>query len=116
MAVSSAIEEAKGLVKDRLSELEVERKSLEKALTALSPNGSGPARRPRGSRPGRPKGTRKGGTRRDHLLDLVKENPGIGASEAAKRLKIKPNYLYRVIGDLVKTKQLKKDGRKLYAV
>ena len=35
-------------------------------------------------------------------MKLVKANPGITASEIAKQMKIKPNYLYRVMGDLQK--------------
>ncbi len=29
-------------------------------------------------------------------------------------MKIKPNYLYRVLGDLQKEKRVRKDGRKYY--
>jgi len=44
-------------------------------------------------------------------VKLVKDNPGISASEIAKRLKIKPNYLYRVMGDLQKEGRVSKKGR-----
>ena len=33
-------------------------------------------------------------------MKLIKDNPGITASEIAKQMKIKPNYMYRVLGDL----------------
>ena len=33
------------------------------------------------------------------------------ASEIAKSMKIKPNYLYRVLSDLEKQKRVKKKGR-----
>ncbi|MGH2950511.1 MAG: winged helix-turn-helix transcriptional regulator [Solirubrobacterales bacterium] len=41
----------------------------------------------------------------------MKANPGISASEIAKKLRIKPNYLYRVLGDLEKEGRVKKSGR-----
>ena len=85
-----------------------------------------PGRRP-GRRPGRPKGStskksttakkgtrrrkRRGGTRADQAVKLIQQNPGITASEIAKSMKIKPNYLYRVLSDLEKQKRVKKKGR-----
>jgi DNA-binding IscR family transcriptional regulator len=42
---------------------------------------------------------------------LIKANPGISASEVAKRMRIKPNYLYRVLGQLEKEGRVKKSGR-----
>ena len=44
-------------------------------------------------------------------MQLVENNPGITASEIAKKMKIKPNYLYRVLGDLEKEGRVKKKGR-----
>ena len=44
-------------------------------------------------------------------MKLVKSNPGITASEIAKKLKIKPNYLYRVMGELEKEGEVTKKGR-----
>jgi DNA-binding IscR family transcriptional regulator len=44
-------------------------------------------------------------------VKIVTSNPGITASEIAKRMKIKPNYLYRVMGDLQKDGQVRKKGR-----
>jgi predicted HTH transcriptional regulator len=76
--------------------------------------------------PGRPKGSsskaaakgtkkrrrrRRGGTRADQAVNLIKQRPGITASEIAKSMKIKPNYLYRVLSDLEKQKKVKKKGR-----
>ena len=54
---------------------------------------------------------RRGGTRADQAVKLVQQNPGITASEIAKSMKIKPNYLYRVLSDLEKQKRVKKKGR-----
>jgi len=44
-------------------------------------------------------------------VTLVEEQPGLSASAIAKRLKIKPNYLYRVLGDLEKEGRVRKEGR-----
>ncbi len=44
-------------------------------------------------------------------MKLVTENPGISASEIAKQMKIKPNYLYRVLADLEQQGRVRKDGR-----
>ncbi|MCW2988205.1 MAG: hypothetical protein JWM24_1143, partial [Solirubrobacterales bacterium] len=57
---------------------------------------------------------RKGGTRGDQAVELITSQPGISASDVAKTMKIKPNYLYRVLGDLEKEGRVKKDGRQYY--
>ena len=57
---------------------------------------------------------RRGGTRADQTVKLIEKSPGIGASEIAKTMKIKPNYLYRVLGDLEKEGRVKKKGRQYY--
>jgi DNA-binding IscR family transcriptional regulator len=48
-------------------------------------------------------------------VKLVAANPGISASEVAKKMKIKPNYLYRVLGELEKEGKVRKDGRAYHA-
>ena len=58
---------------------------------------------------------RRGGTRADQAVALIKANPGISASEIAKKMKIQPNYMYRVLGDLQKEGKVKKSGRKYTA-
>ena len=116
---TNALDEARDLVMKRLAELDDERKRLERALAELGGKVTGR----RG--PGRPKGStskatakgpkrrrrRRGGTRSDQAVKLIKEKPGITASEIAKSMKIKPNYLYRVLSDLEKQKKVKKKGR-----
>lgn len=108
---TNVLNEARSLVEKRLKELDHERVRLERALADLT--GGRVGRR----RPGRPRGSsgggrkRRGGTRGDQAVKLVKSNPGISASEIAKRLKIKPNYLYRVMGDLQKEGKVRKKGR-----
>jgi sugar-specific transcriptional regulator TrmB len=121
-STSKVLDEARDLVTKRLAELDEERKRLERALAELG----GKAARKAGRRPGRPKGStsakstgakkgrrrkRRGGTRADQAVTLIKQNPGITASEIAKSMKIKPNYLYRVLSDLEKQKRVKKKGR-----
>jgi hypothetical protein len=108
---SNVLNEAKALVQKRLQELDQERARLERALADLTGERSGRRRpgRPRGSGGGRR--SRRGGTRADQAVKIVNSNPGIGASEIAKRLKIKPNYLYRVMGDLQKEGRVSKKGR-----
>jgi len=122
---SSSIEETRQFIQERLAKLEDERKSLEGALAQL---GGKVARRA----PGRPRGRkapasapasggapkkrrkRRGGTRGDQAVKLIEGQPGISASDVAKEMKIKPNYLYRVLGDLEKEGRVKKDGRQYY--
>jgi DNA invertase Pin-like site-specific DNA recombinase len=126
-STTHVLDEARNLVKRRLAELDDERKRLERALADLGGKVTGRPGRPRGRRPGRPRGSgtrkakaaprgRRKGTRADEAVALVEKNPGISASEIAKSLKIKPNYLYRVLGDLEKQKRVKKKGRKYFPV
>lgn len=107
-------------------ELEDQLRQAEQALTALGgkatrrgpgrPRGS--AKKSRGSSAGggapRRRRKRRGGTRADQAVKLIEENPGIGASDVAKQMKIKPNYLYRVLGDLEKEGRVKKNGRQYH--
>jgi hypothetical protein len=125
--VSNVLDEASNLLKQRIAELDAERTRLERALANLTGGGKGTARR----RPGRPRGSaskapkaagaprrrrgRRGGTRADQAVKLIQANPGISASEIAKTMKIKPNYLYRVLGDLQKEGRVKKKGRQYSA-
>jgi DNA-binding IclR family transcriptional regulator len=44
-------------------------------------------------------------------VKLITASPGISASEIAKQMKIKPNYLYRVLAELEKEGRVRKDGR-----
>jgi sugar-specific transcriptional regulator TrmB len=115
--VSGAVDQAADLLKSRIRELEDELSKLQRALSSLTGGRQGR----RG--PGRPPGSRsrarttaaprrrRGGTRADQAVRLVKANPGISASEVAKKMRIKPNYLYRVLGDLEKEGRVKKSGR-----
>jgi sugar-specific transcriptional regulator TrmB len=113
---SSAVDEAANVIRERLRALDAERLKLERALSHLTePIRRGPGR-PRGSRT-RTTARRRGrrNTRSDQAVKMIRENPGITASEIAKRMRIKPNYLYRVLGDLQKQGVVKKDGRRYTA-
>jgi len=129
-STSNVLDEALDLVKKRLAELDEERKRLERALAELGGTITrGRPGRPRGSGrgPGRPRKTttagaaraprrrrRRGGTRADQAVNLVEQNPGISASDIAKQMKIKPNYLYRVLGELEKEGRVSKKGREYH--
>jgi hypothetical protein len=76
--------------------------------------------------PGRPKGSttrrrstngrrrrgRRGGTRAEQALKVVRDNPGITVSEMAGKMSIKQaNYLYRVMNQLESEGAVKKTGK-----
>jgi len=116
---SSAVDQAATLLKERIGELESELAKLQRALANLTDGRQGrrgPGR-PRGSTAGttRRRRRRRGGTRADQAVKLIKQNPGITASEIARRMSIQPNYMYRVLGDLQKEGKVKKSGRKYTA-
>jgi predicted Rossmann fold nucleotide-binding protein DprA/Smf involved in DNA uptake len=128
MPSNNVVDEARQLINDRLAQLEDERKRLEGALKELGGKvGRRSPGRPRGSKSsgGASAGTstpsaapkkrkRRGGTRADQAVKLIEDQPGISASDVATTMKIKPNYLYRVLGDLEKEGRVKKDGRQYY--
>lgn len=139
-STSNVLDEALGLVQKRLAELDEERQRLERALAELGGTVTRRPGRPPGTGkrgPGRPRKTasaaasapasaptstaaprrrrrRRGGTRADQAVALVEQNPGISASEIAKQMKIKPNYLYRVLGEMEKEGRVTKKGREYH--
>jgi DNA-binding IclR family transcriptional regulator len=125
-STTNVLNEARDLVQKRLAELDEERKRLERALAELGGKATRRAPgRPRGSKSTsrtstpttsspRKRRKRRGGTRADQAVSLIEGAPGISASDVAKQMKIKPNYLYRVLGDLEKEGRVKKDGRQYY--
>lgn len=118
-SAKNAVAEAADILRDRIRELDEERAKLERALASLTGGREGK----RG--PGRPRGSgtsassngrrrrrrRKGGTRAEQALKLIADKPGMGASEIARDLGIKPNYMYRVLSELESEGKVKKDGR-----
>lgn len=57
------------------------------------------------ARRGRPSGT---GARAQEALKLVEKHPGITIGELAKKMKIKANYLYRVLPQLEKSGKVRR--------
>jgi predicted Rossmann fold nucleotide-binding protein DprA/Smf involved in DNA uptake len=134
MPPANVFDEARDALERSVRELREQLSQAEEALEKLGGKATrrGPGRPARPGRrgPGRPKGStnkasagttaprkrrkRRGGTRADQAVQLIESQPGISASDVAKTMKIKPNYLYRVLGDLEKEGRVKKDGRQYY--
>ena len=123
---TQVLDEFRDRLRERRDELTEELREIEQLLGVGGGKGRG------GRRPGRPRGSgakastttkstagvpkrrrrrRRGGTRADQAVKLVESNPGITASEIAKQMKIKPNYLYRVLGELEQEGRVTKKGR-----
>jgi len=115
------LEEKKREIKSRLAELKPLVDEYQRLLsahdaldgvkaTSTALRRTGAAKKPgaasRGR--GRPKGS---GTRAKEALALVKGRPGITIPEIAEAMKIKQNYLYRVMPDLQKDGLVRKEGR-----
>jgi hypothetical protein len=126
-STTNVLDEARDLLHRRLADLDEERKRLERALAELGgkatrrspgrPRGSSTsttATKAAGGGPTKRRRRRRGGTRADQAVGLIEKEPGISASDVAKQMKIKPNYLYRVLGDLEKEGRVKKDGRQYF--
>jgi|1185.fasta_scaffold340529_2 hypothetical protein len=107
--VSNTVDQARTLLERRLRELDDERKQVEAALAGLGRS----ARRG----PGRPRrrttaGRRRGSTRANQAVRIIKQNPGITVSELGRKMKLNhPNYLYRVLPDLQKEGRIKRKGQ-----
>jgi hypothetical protein len=97
----------------RLSELQPaidEAKEIRDALEAL-----GHKVTPSNRRTGRRRRT-NGNNRRDEFLQIVAENPGIKIAEAAKKMRVNPNYLYRIGGEAADAGVVRKDGKQYFPV
>ena len=120
--MADVLNEIRSSLEKRLRELEPlinEHAQVRKALDALEDVGKRAygaagtaAKRSRTAKasttargPGRPRGT---GGRAQEVLAHVHKQPGITIAELAKRMKIKPNYLYRVLPTLEKDGKLHK--------
>jgi transcription initiation factor IIE alpha subunit len=123
--MADVLSEIRSSLEKRLRELEPlieEHAQVRKALDALKGAGTRAQRvvatapkRPRSAKtgtatrgPGRPRGT---GGRAQEALKLVHKHPGITIAEMAKRMKIQPNYLYRVFSHLEKDGKITKRGK-----
>jgi ribosomal protein S25 len=117
--MADVLSEIRSSLEKRLRELEpliTEHAQVRKALDALEEAGkraagtaASVAKRSRAVKAsgavrgrGRPRGT---GSRAQEVLAHVHKQPGVTIAELAKRMKIKPNYLYRILP------QLEKDGK-----
>ena len=114
---ADVLDQARSMIEDRIKELDGERERLERTLADITGGRVGRRRpgRPRGSTTrrraaGRRRGRRRA-TRADQAVKHVKANPGITASEIAKKMRIQPNYVYRVMGDLQKQGKVRKKGK-----
>ncbi len=112
-STAGVMDEARRLIEKRLAELEDERKSLERAVAQLGGGGErrGRSRSPRGR--GRPGRRRKGG-RSAQVQKLISANPGATVPDIAKNMKIKPPYLYTLLGKLTKEGAVQKKGRQYF--
>ena len=113
---SDVLDQARSLIEDRIKELDDERRKLERTLSDMTGGRVGRRRpgRPKGSTTRRTSGRKRGrrrATRADQAARHVKANPGITASEIAKKMRIQPNYVYRVMGELQKQGRVKKKGK-----
>ena len=119
---AEVLDEARSLIGKRLAEIDQERRRLERALGELGDKavgrpGRGPGRRRGSGRRARKAGRRPGrrkGSRAEQALRLLEKSPGITAPDIAKAMKINPNYLYRVLGDLQNEGRVAKKDREYF--
>jgi hypothetical protein len=108
--IDKRLKELKPLYDEYLT-LERARDALQGVASPRRGPGRPPGSRSRTATPVKRRRRRRGGTRREQALKLVKSNPGITVGELAKRLRIRQNYLYRVMGELRDEGTVKKQGR-----
>src|SRR5689334_10106424 len=105
---SNTVDQARTLLERRLRELDDERKQVEAALAGL---GRRAVRRATGRSRAAGRRRRRGSTRADQAVRIIKDNPGITVSELGRKMKLNhPNYLYRVLPDLQKEGRIKRKG------
>jgi transposase len=113
--MTETIDSARRLIESRLRELKTESDRLEAALRSLD-GGAPRSQRPR--KAGRPKAAAKHttkraprGQRRSQLLAVVKEHPGVTASQLASQIGISTNQAYALATRLHKEGLLSKRNR-----
>ena len=103
------------MLEERRGELRDELDQIEQALNDLGRRGRQQGRRSRSagrkptSRQSRGQGKRRG--RAEQALAHVQSHPGATAAEISKAMKIKPNYVYRLMSQLAKDGKVTKSGR-----
>jgi len=111
--MSETIAQASQLIRDRLEEIERERKALERALAQLTENGRASRPGARGPASGRRRRIAPRGQRRRQLLELVAKRPGIKPGEAAQEIGISPNHVYTLVRTLRERGEMISDERGL---
>lgn len=102
---------------DELAPLIAEHDRLQRALDALdgvdnSSSASRSSSEKTGSRgAGRPRGS---GERSRQALALLRQEPGLGAAEVARRIGVHPNYAYRILPGLEEQGLVEKKERLWY--
>ena len=117
--IKSRLDELKPLVDEyhRLLAAHDALDGVKAASAAAGPRRASPARKSAGGGGSRGRGRPKGsGTRAKEALALVRGRPGITIPEIAEEMKIKQNYLYRVMPDLQKDGFVRKEGRGWHAI
>ncbi|MCK9249306.1 MAG: helix-turn-helix domain-containing protein [Solirubrobacteraceae bacterium] len=118
--MSDFLDEKRKEIQARLDELApavAEHQTLQRALDALdgasSGTGGGPRRAAAGQRrgAGRPRGS---GERSRQALDLIRAEPGLGATDIARRIGVHPNYAYRILPGLEEQGLVEKRDRTWY--
>lgn len=129
---SKTVDAARQMLEERRAELHAELQNIEDAIAALGGNAKAAVSKAAGRRrapakpapaaaapaaPAKPtpaprRRRRRGGTRSEQAVKLIADKPGLTASQIATHLGIKPNYMYRVLGELETEGKVRKDGRK----
>jgi hypothetical protein len=110
--VPNTVDQARTLLERRLRELDDERKQVEAALAGLGRSARRGPGKPRSTSASTRRRSRRGSTRADQAVRIIKQNPGISVSELGRKMKLNhPNYLYRVLPDLQKEGRIKRKGQ-----
>ncbi|MDX8151172.1 helix-turn-helix domain-containing protein [Patulibacter brassicae] len=104
---------------DELAEAVSEYERLKQALDALdgvtSGGSAGRARGGSGGGSGRGAGRPRGsGERSRQALDLIRREPGLGATDIARKIGVHPNYAYRILPGLEEQGMIEKRDRAWY--
>jgi hypothetical protein len=94
----------------RIEDLKTEMTKLQSARSVLAGRGPGRPAKTEWSNGARSR-RRRGATRGDQALALVREHPGITIPEIASSIGTEPNYLYRVMPHLLTDGKVKRDGQ-----
>ncbi len=106
--MSQTIEKAQSVISDRLSEIDAERKQLQRALQSL---GSGPAKRRPTSRRATATARAPRGQRRQQVLAHLEANPSARPAEIAKAIDTSANQVHGLIRKLLDQKLVRKSGK-----